>query len=46
MKCHLAPSLKKMVCATQGNLIHVVFREKGPEATWWVFTGIQVVVNY
>ena len=37
---------KKMVCAMQGDLIHVVFHEKGPEATWWVFTGIQVVVNY
>ena len=37
---------KKTVGATQGGLIHVVFREKGPEATRQVFTGIQVIVNY
>ncbi|KAG9310372.1 DNA-directed RNA polymerase II, subunit 1 [Chiua virens] len=37
---------KKTVGATQGGLIHVVFREKGPEATRTVFTGIQMVVNF
>jgi DNA-directed RNA polymerase II subunit RPB1 len=37
---------KKTVGATQGGLIHVVFREKGPEATRSVFTGIQMVVNF
>ncbi|KAI6111258.1 hypothetical protein F5141DRAFT_1274774 [Pisolithus sp. B1] len=37
---------KKTVGATQGGLIHVVFREKGPEATRQVFTGIQMVVSY
>ncbi|KAI6107391.1 DNA-directed RNA polymerase II, subunit 1 [Pisolithus croceorrhizus] len=38
--------MMKTVGATQGGLIHVVFREKGPEATRQVFTGIQMVVNY
>ncbi|KAG6369418.1 hypothetical protein JVT61DRAFT_14901 [Boletus reticuloceps] len=37
---------KKTVGATQGGLIHVVFREKGPEAMRSVFTGIQMVVNF
>ncbi|KIJ58730.1 hypothetical protein HYDPIDRAFT_163162 [Hydnomerulius pinastri MD-312] len=37
---------KKTVGATQGGLIHVVFREKGPEATRQLFTGIQMVVNF
>ncbi|KAF7974929.1 hypothetical protein HWV62_10969 [Athelia sp. TMB] len=37
---------KKTVGATQGGLIHVVFREKGPETTRMLFTGIQKVVNY
>ena len=36
----------KTVGATQGGLIHVVFCEKGPEATRQVFTGIQVIINY
>ena len=26
--------------------MHVVFREKGPEATRQLFTGIQMVVNF
>ncbi|KAG5643823.1 DNA-directed RNA polymerase II subunit rpb1 [Asterophora parasitica] len=37
---------KKTVGASQGGLIHVVFREKGPEATRALFTGLQMVVNY
>jgi DNA-directed RNA polymerase II subunit RPB1 len=37
---------KKTVGASQGGLIHVVFREKGPEATKQLFTGLQMVVNY
>ncbi|KAH7920489.1 DNA-directed RNA polymerase II, subunit 1 [Leucogyrophana mollusca] len=37
---------KKTVGASQGGLIHVVFREKGPEATRNLFTGIQMVVNF
>ncbi|KAL1667203.1 hypothetical protein EV715DRAFT_255403 [Schizophyllum commune] len=37
---------KKTVGASQGGLIHVVFREKGPEATRTLFTGLQQVVNY
>ncbi|GLB36718.1 putative DNA-dependent RNA polymerase catalyzes the transcription of DNA into RNA using the four ribonucleoside triphosphates as substrates [Lyophyllum shimeji] len=37
---------KKTVGASQGGLVHVVFREKGPEATRQLFTGIQMVVNY
>ena len=37
---------KKTVGATQGGLIHVVFREKGPEICRGVFTGLQKVVNY
>ncbi|KIM39097.1 hypothetical protein M413DRAFT_447445 [Hebeloma cylindrosporum] len=37
---------KKVVGASQGGLIHVVFREKGPEATRQLFTGIQMVVNF
>ncbi|KAK7468334.1 DNA-directed RNA polymerase II core subunit rpo21 [Stygiomarasmius scandens] len=37
---------KDTVGASQGGLIHVVFREKGPEATRDLFTGIQFVVNY
>lgn len=37
---------KKTVGASQGGLIHVVFREKGPEATRQLFTGLQKVVNY
>ncbi|KAG6820127.1 hypothetical protein H0H93_005002, partial [Arthromyces matolae] len=37
---------KKVVGAAQGGLVHVVFREKGPEATRQLFTGIQMVVNY
>lgn len=37
---------KKTVGASQGGLIHVVFREKGPEATRQLFTGIQMVVNF
>ena len=37
---------KKTVGTSQGGLLHVVFREKGPEATRQLFTGIQMVVNY
>ena len=37
---------KKTVGASQGGLIHVVFREKGPEVTRTLFTGLQQVVNY
>ena len=37
---------KKTVGASQGGLIHVVFREKGPEATRQLFTGLQMVVNF
>ena len=37
---------KKTVGASQGGLVHVVFREKGPEATRGLFTGLQTVVNY
>ncbi|TRM62440.1 hypothetical protein BD626DRAFT_499229 [Schizophyllum amplum] len=29
-----------------GGLIHVVFREKGPEATRTLFTGLQQIVNF
>ena len=37
---------KKTVGAAQGGLVHVCFREKGPEATKQLFTGLQMVVNY
>src|SRR6266540_2426898 len=37
---------KKTVGASQGGLVHVVFREKGPKATRQLFTGIQMVVNF
>jgi DNA-directed RNA polymerase II subunit RPB1 len=37
---------KKTVGASQGGLVHVVFREKGPEATRTLFTGLQCIVNY
>jgi len=37
---------KKTVGVSQGGLVHVVFREKGPEATRQLFTGIQMVVNF
>ncbi|KAF7340221.1 DNA-directed RNA polymerase subunit [Mycena venus] len=37
---------KKTVGAAQGGLVHVVFREKGPEATRSLFTGLQMVVNF
>ncbi|TRM63029.1 hypothetical protein BD626DRAFT_497365 [Schizophyllum amplum] len=37
---------KKTVGASQGGLIHVVFREKGPEATRTLFTGLQQIVNF
>jgi DNA-directed RNA polymerase II subunit RPB1 len=37
---------KKTVGASQGGLVHVVFREKGPEVTKTLFTGLQMVVNY
>jgi DNA-directed RNA polymerase II subunit RPB1 len=37
---------KKTVGASQGGLVHVVFREKGPEATRQLFTGLQTIINY
>jgi hypothetical protein len=37
---------KKTVGALQGGLTHVVFREKGPEATRTLFAGLQCIVNY
>lgn len=37
---------KKTVGASQAGLVHVVFREKGPEATRTLFTGLQCIVNY
>ncbi|KAI0809109.1 beta and beta-prime subunits of DNA dependent RNA-polymerase [Irpex lacteus] len=37
---------KKTVGSAQGGLIHVIFREKGPEMTRQLFTGLQRVVNY
>jgi RNA polymerase Rpb1, domain 3 len=37
---------KKTVGASQGGLILVAFREKGPDATQLLFTSIQIVVNY
>ena len=36
---------KKTVGASQGGLVHVVFREKGPEATRQLFTGLQMIVS-
>ena len=30
----------------RGGLVHVVFREKGPEATRQLFTGLQMIVNF
>lgn len=37
---------KKTVGASQGGLVHVVFREKGPETTRQLFTELQMVVNF
>ena len=37
---------KKTVGASQGGLVHVVFRERGPEATRQLFTGLQMIVNF
>ncbi|KAE9388837.1 beta and beta-prime subunits of DNA dependent RNA-polymerase [Gymnopus androsaceus JB14] len=37
---------KKTVGASQGGLVHVVFREKGPKMTQQLFTGLQTVLNY
>ena len=37
---------KTTVGASQGGLVHVVFREKGPEATRQLFTGLQMIVNF
>ncbi|TEB31016.1 beta and beta-prime subunits of DNA dependent RNA-polymerase [Coprinellus micaceus] len=37
---------KKTVGASQGGLVHVVFRENGPEVTKTLFTGLQMVVNH
>jgi DNA-directed RNA polymerase II subunit RPB1 len=37
---------KKTVSASQGGLVHVMFWEKGPEATWQLLTGLQTIINY
>ncbi|TFK28353.1 RNA polymerase II large subunit [Coprinopsis marcescibilis] len=37
---------KKIVGASAGGLVHIVFREKGPEVTKQLFTGLQMIVNY
>ena len=37
---------KKTVGASQGGPVHVVFHQKGPDATQLLFTGIQMVVNF
>jgi DNA-directed RNA polymerase II subunit RPB1 len=37
---------KATVGSVQGGLVHVVFREKGPEACRALIGGIQLVVNY
>lgn len=37
---------KKTVGASQGGLVHVVFREKGPETCRDLFSGLQMIVNY
>ncbi|KAG8834185.1 DNA-directed RNA polymerase II subunit rpb1 [Serendipita sp. 400] len=37
---------KKTVGASQGGLVHVVFREKGPEICRDLFSGLQLIVNY
>ncbi|KAF8201085.1 beta and beta-prime subunits of DNA dependent RNA-polymerase [Mycena galopus ATCC 62051] len=37
---------KKIVGASQGGLVHIVFRERGPEATRQLFSGLQMVVNF
>ncbi|KAF8315634.1 beta and beta-prime subunits of DNA dependent RNA-polymerase [Clavulina sp. PMI_390] len=37
---------KSIVGSAQGGLIHVTFREKGPEACRQLFSGLQMIVNY
>ncbi|KAH7103209.1 beta and beta-prime subunits of DNA dependent RNA-polymerase [Auriculariales sp. MPI-PUGE-AT-0066] len=37
---------KKTVGAAQGGLIHIVFREKGPEICRNLFSGLQNIVDY
>lgn len=37
---------KKTVGAVQGGLVHVTFREKGPEICRGLFSGLQKVVNF
>ncbi|KAJ6451309.1 DNA-directed RNA polymerase II, subunit 1 [Mycena sanguinolenta] len=37
---------KKIAGPSEGGLVHVVFREKGPEAARQLFTGLQRVVNF
>ena len=37
---------KKTVGATQGGIIHIIFREKGPTVTRDFFSGCQKVVNF
>ncbi|TDL14139.1 RNA polymerase II largest subunit [Rickenella mellea] len=38
--------LEKTVGASKGGLVHIVFREKGPEATQDLSTGLQRVVDF
>lgn len=37
---------KKTVGASQGGVIHIIFREKGPEVCRDFFSGVQKVVNF
>lgn len=37
---------KKTVGASQGGVIHIIFREKGPTVTRDFFSGVQKVVNF
>lgn len=37
---------KKTVGASQGGIIHIIFREKGPTVTRDFFSGVQKVVNF
>ncbi|KAF9487618.1 beta and beta-prime subunits of DNA dependent RNA-polymerase, partial [Pleurotus eryngii] len=38
--------IEKTVGASQGGLVRVIFREKGPEGACALFSGLQKVVNY
>lgn len=37
---------KKTVGPSQGGIIHIIFREKGPDVTRDFFSGVQKVVNF